>query len=77
MSWDVKGPVTKGWRFDFGKHRGEAFIDVVEEDPGYVEWCLDEVVGFAERLDPDYLEEVRLEVEGARNGGDDPPWSGR
>ena len=35
--------------FIFGKHKGDQVEDVIEDDPGYIEWCCDnEVVIFDE-----------------------------
>lgn len=33
--------------FDFGKHEGEALLDVIEKDPAYVSWLLDNVSDFS------------------------------
>jgi len=35
--------------FVFGKHVGEQLEDVIEDDPGYIEWCCEnQVVSFDE-----------------------------
>lgn len=33
-------------RFDFGKHKKSVVNDVIQEDPGYIEWCLENIEGF-------------------------------
>jgi hypothetical protein len=32
--------------FNFGKHKGESFLDVLTEDANYLVWCLDELDWF-------------------------------
>ncbi len=32
--------------FTFGIHKGETVAEVIEDDPSYIEWCLDDVDGF-------------------------------
>lgn len=35
--------------FTFGKHRGQQLEDVIEDDPGYIEWCVgNDIVEFEE-----------------------------
>jgi len=34
-------------RIDFGRrHKGELIRDIIEEDPDYLAWCLDNIDGF-------------------------------
>lgn len=33
-------------RFRFGKHKGKYLKDVLNNDPGYVEWCKNNIPGF-------------------------------
>jgi hypothetical protein len=42
-------------RIDFGKHRGLTIKEIIEDDPTYLEWALDEVGGFE-------LDDVALEA---------------
>lgn len=60
MSWNMgsasgrfPSDIGFGWRFNFGKHRNETLGDILEEDPSYLKWCVDEVEGFSEALHPD------------------------
>lgn len=39
---------------DFGKHKGEHVIKVIESDPGWLEWALDNVQGFRLSKDAQY-----------------------
>lgn len=35
--------------FTFGKHKGNQLEDVIDDDPGYIEWCVEnDVVNFDE-----------------------------
>lgn len=34
------------WEFDFGKYRGYTIEQVIDNDPQYVDWCQQTVVGF-------------------------------
>lgn len=36
--------------FARGKHAGKLYVDVLEEDPGYMRWCAAELPGFREKL---------------------------
>lgn len=47
--------------FHFGKHRDEALIDVIEEDPEYVRWCIDE--GVIEGTDNYFRDRLEKEME--------------
>lgn len=36
--------------FSFGKYKGRLFVDVLEENPGYLRWCRDEIENFEAKL---------------------------
>lgn len=42
----MKFPAGLSTVFDFGKHEGKTVEDVIELDPGYISWCLEEVDHF-------------------------------
>lgn len=33
-------------RFPFGKYKGDQLWLVIDTDPGYVDWCIDNIDGF-------------------------------
>lgn len=39
-------PVGLDAEFDFGKHRGNTVEFVCDEEPTYIEWCIDNVRDF-------------------------------
>lgn len=47
MSEVMLYPVGLNDFFTFGKHKGESVGLVIEEDPSYIQWCLDEVKNFS------------------------------
>lgn len=42
----------------FGKHRGETVESILESDPGWIRWALENVSGFA--VDPDVEDELHF-----------------
>ncbi len=48
--------------FEFGKHNGEMFGDVIVDHPTYVAWCLDEIDGFD--LDVEAMELLEASLRG-------------
>jgi hypothetical protein len=50
-----KKPYGLRIRVDFGKHKGKLIRDIIEEDPDYIAWCLDNIDGFV--LDEDAQKE--------------------
>lgn len=45
--------------FSFGKYRGRLVADILEENPGYVQWAVREVDGFRAKV-----EAAGIEIEG-------------
>lgn len=43
---DHKKPYDLYIRIDFGKHKGTLIQDIIQTDPDYLLWCLDNVDGF-------------------------------
>lgn len=62
MSWDLGGrraeKLTKDSVLKFGKYRGEKLGEVMDTDPKYLEWCLENVDWFAEAAD-EIADEIR------------------
>lgn len=44
-------PPVKPGVIAFGKYRGRLIVDVMEEDPGYIEWAIRDVDGFAAKVE--------------------------
>ena len=36
--------------FMFGKFKGRLFVDILEENPGYLRWCCNEIPDFEAKL---------------------------
>lgn len=53
-----RGKITKGTELWFGKHKGETVGDVMESDPGYLSWCVENIDWFEGRLKDGLLEEI-------------------
>ena len=45
-----KESVSNAAIFTFGKYKGRLFMDVLDEDPGYLRWCGQEIDGFEAKL---------------------------
>lgn len=45
--------------FAFGKHKGSTVSDVLDDDPGYIEWAIDKGIKF----DPDVIEAWKMADE--------------
>jgi hypothetical protein len=43
-------PVQNPAVFTFGKFKGRLFVDVLEENPKYLQWCVQEIEGFEAKL---------------------------
>lgn len=39
-------PATLATKFTFGKHKGKSVKQVIAEEPGYIDWCDDNIPGF-------------------------------
>lgn len=59
----MKPPITPATTLDFGKHKGSTVRKVLQDDPCYLEWCLDNVTGFAERMDTKLQSAIRACAE--------------
>lgn len=46
----------------FGKYRGKTFEEVLKVNPGYLQWCLDNVGGFAKGLPANVIEHIEAAV---------------
>ena len=46
---------------DFGKHQSKTIEDVIEDDPLYIDWCMQEVEGFT--LDNDAYDVWERSIE--------------
>jgi len=42
---------TEEYTFTFGKYKGEFFVDIIEKDPCYIQWCMESIDWFT--LSPD------------------------
>jgi len=42
--------MNKGWKFPFGKHKGETLQEVSTNDLEYVNWCIDNIEWFGKLL---------------------------
>ena len=42
---DRPGPLPVDHEIAFGEHEGKTLMQIAEEDPGYVEWALEELEG--------------------------------
>jgi len=49
--------------FHFGKHRGRTLKDVVKTDPGYIEWCLENL----QTANPTFLQALKIVSKGSTN----------
>lgn len=49
----------------FGKHKGSAILDVLNEDPSYLVWCIKNVSGF--KIDEVLKEELLRQYERHQN----------
>lgn len=58
MYFNVK-EITRDYVFTFGKHKGDKLEDMLESDPGYLDWCLDNVDWFAEKCVEGLVDEIR------------------
>lgn len=36
--------------FSFGKYKSRLYVDILEENPGYLRWCCSEIDGFEAKL---------------------------
>lgn len=36
--------------FSFGKYKSRLYVDILEENPGYLRWCVQEIDGFEAKL---------------------------
>lgn len=64
-------PANLNTKFDFGKHKGKTVEEVCDDDPSYVEWCIDNVDDF--ELDNeayDYYEDELAAYYDERHRGD-------
>lgn len=52
---------TLDWVYPFGNYRGHSLEDVIELDPHYVRWCIDNISGF--RLDATARGELEISEE--------------
>lgn len=71
--WNVSkhlGSVEESTKLWFGKHQGETVEDVLVTDPTYLDWCLDEVEGFAEKVGEDLQSTMREAAVSARTHED-------
>lgn len=71
--WNVSkypGSVEEGTKLWFGRHQGETVEDVLVTDPTYLDWCLDEVEGFAEKVGEDLQSTIREAAASARTHED-------
>lgn len=70
MAWNFDGNgasrLSLESKLNFGKHRGETVESVLRFDPTYLDWCLDNVDGFAERMDDELVDDVRLAADEER-----------
>jgi hypothetical protein len=55
--------------FNFGKHRGEHLSKVMFKNPGYVQWCKDNISGFNRAAKLALAQEPRLELSKATHKG--------
>lgn len=39
-------PMSLDDQFQFGKHEGAFLWAIIESNPGYVDWCLENITGF-------------------------------
>lgn len=51
--------------FNFGKYRGMHLSKVLFKDPGYVQWCRDNIDGFSRATELALAQEPRLELSKA------------
>ena len=60
MSWNIsrKRDVTRETKLWFGKYEGERIADVIDSDPSYLKWCLENLEQFAEAVDIGLAEEI-------------------
>lgn len=73
MSWRHFGErkttaLSAGSALDFGKYKGSIIERILELDPQYLWWCIENVEGFSERL------EDGLEGRIAEAAQDDDPY---
>lgn len=70
MVWNFDGNGASrlglGSKLNFGKYKGETVELVLRLDPTYLDWCLDNVDGFAERMDDELMDDVRLAADEER-----------
>ena len=48
------------YEFDFGRYRGYSYLYVLNQDPGYIQWCVDQE---NPRFELDEQDAAILEVE--------------
>lgn len=60
MGWDMKAKAKIGLKdqLGFGKHAGDTFADVMDDDPEYISWCMENVDDFEGRLTDEALEAI-------------------
>lgn len=52
-------------KFPFGKYKDKTLNEVIETNPSYVQWCLDNVNDFS--LDKDVIQKVKDNVDRKRS----------
>lgn len=65
-------PATISDTFDFGKHKGKTVEEVIDEEPTYIEWCIDNVTGF--ELSDKTFEYYQRGLEDYEENRNDPDW---
>jgi len=62
--YDARRAISGG-KFTFGKYKDRYVADIADEDPGYLEWFMDNVKGIS-KSDMTILKEAWLSVEDDR-----------
>lgn len=57
------GPFSLADTLTFGKHKGETWAEVLDSDPGYVEWCIDNMDRLSEDAKETLSEALGGEVD--------------
>lgn len=50
ISGGAAKPVQNAAVFGFGKYKSRLYVDILEENPGYLRWCVQEIDGFEAKL---------------------------
>ena len=60
-------PASLNSKFDFGKHKGKNVAEIIENEPTYIKWCIENIDNF--ELDNEAYEEYECAIEDWRDRG--------